>query len=141
MPPRRPRHNLPVIFTTLTAFSLFLAAPTLLPRPILGLGDTNHLPFHLAIDADHTTLSWYPAHGVRAPWAGQVERFGVRYSVYTYDGSYVSVPTFYLVLLTATAALAAHFLARRRPRPGLCPQCGYDIRATPHRCPECGATP
>jgi hypothetical protein len=23
--------------------------------------------------------------------------------------------------------------------PGLCPQCGYDLRASPGRCPECGA--
>ena len=63
-------------------------------------------------------------------------------AVYSHPGGYrFWCPTW---IVSASAGLFAGGLlvsrARRRHRdqPGRCARCGYDLRATPDRCPECG---
>jgi len=47
-----------------------------------------------------------------------------------------------LLFLTAPTRLVAAELRRwQRVREGRCVVCGYDLRATPDRCPECGTIP
>jgi len=61
-----------------------------------------------------------------------------------YDGStgrQFVVPFWFIAALTALIISAALGLRPKKHRRGLCSSCGYDLRATPHRCPECGAVP
>src|SRR4051794_34948314 len=44
-----------------------------------------------------------------------------------------------LPLLWAAVRIPPMVRRRKAARLGLCPSCGYDLRATPGRCPECGA--
>lgn len=56
----------------------------------------------------------------------------------------IAVPFWFLTLATAAApALRVRTMLRRRHRrrAGLCAACGYDLRGSPDRCPECGAAP
>ena len=56
-------------------------------------------------------------------------------------GSVTTIPLWFIaaVLATPQAVLwGMRFRGRDRGRRGLCPSCGYDLRATPEQCPECG---
>ena len=53
----------------------------------------------------------------------------------------IFIPHWFLALLFAILPalhLRSMLRSRRLHRLGHCPRCGYDLRATPDRCPECG---
>ncbi len=53
------------------------------------------------------------------------------------------IPYWFPTLLFTLPPLLWMAVVRRRrnlKKTGLCPTCGYDLRATPDRCPECGMT-
>ena len=71
-----------------------------------------------------------------------VSVLGVRYrsgKVLIMDVRLLSLPFWAPVVAFAILPVVWVIRRRRRPRPGTCPKCGYDLRATPERCPECGA--
>jgi hypothetical protein len=79
---------------------------------------------------------------VRAERAAVVARHGPGARVPDASAFSVMPPSFWILSL-ACSVLPIFWLARRlrsrRSLPGRCSQCGYDLRATPDQCPECGA--
>src|SRR5438046_5389810 len=56
------------------------------------------------------------------------------------DQYHLGIPWWLVFLLSGLPLLPLRRCGRNaiRVSKGLCPTCGYDLRATPERCPECG---
>ena len=64
---------------------------------------------------------------------------------FVYDGwipatDDISMPLWFLLALAAMPTAILWDRDRRTAKPGLCRQCGYDLRASKKTCPECGSS-
>lgn len=114
------------------------------PERIRTVDDRHRLQFNL-----HR-----PAHSGQAFRTTFLGRMGFGYlnnfselNPYPIPLHQLTMPFWFLLILTGVLPLHCCWLMRgrwrreKRRRLGLCEQCGYDMRATPERCPECGASP
>ena len=82
----------------------------------------------------------------RFPWHWEKNDLGIYFAGFYYEDAAspsrlgwhtVAVPYWFLIILFFLLP-ALRLWHRTRRQPGLCRTCGYDLRATPDRCPECG---
>ena len=136
------------------------AAGALVGTPsAVDLEDAARLLARLSADAAGRPLSQMDHRGgssFRCFWTGTRPRRYLthvgphdRTSRTIYNRYYWVIVPFHLAALAAgmlpAAVAASRWRHRRRGRArsaaGRCPACGYDLQATPDRCPECGAVP
>jgi hypothetical protein len=128
-------------------------------RPTLRIRARGHITTIPQVPVDDITIAraWF----VPPVFSGDPDRIlaqtprpawpGMRSWTVSYPEEVVTVSSFPLALwsLIASATLLLPFgwrgsqRARRllRRHKGRCEHCGYDLRATPDRCPECGTMP
>jgi hypothetical protein len=103
--------------------------------------EVDNYTIHLTVVATRTSsdfrLAWVsgPASRSYSPWA-----------IWLHSNSpfifSLGFPRWAVMLVAAILLTWWVVISRRKPvAPNACRSCGYDLRATPDRCPECGAVP
>jgi hypothetical protein len=117
-----------------------------------GGWDTDGLRFTAAPPSSFDQYTNWTAYGLEPLW--RWGHFGLasapinspilttRNGFFSCVGWSLLLPDWLVASTFAALAVVLYTVRRRRCRlPGHCPSCDYDLRATPDRCPECGAVP
>jgi hypothetical protein len=105
--------------------------------------------WRLGLGREHTRGPWdnglFPAEASAFIGIGRLRLVARPQYVDSYDMTLWIIPLVYLLTLFSlppvlwlTLAARRGMRRRGRQRRGQCLDCGYDLRATPGRCPECG---
>jgi len=120
--------------------------------------------YDIVSDSGQISYTWfwqysptYPTRGVfiyrsfdpepdRWPWWWKKNDMGFSFAGFYYENTAspsrlgwhtIAVPYWFLIFILMIIP-ALRYWRRRARMSGLCRKCGYDLRATPARCPECG---
>jgi hypothetical protein len=141
------------LFNLATAVSLVLCVATVVlwARCHIGVhGDVINVDrdgdgsydTYFASQAGVLVWAWHPQPGPSQPnYSWRIGGFIFYAGPNLWGGGYFrewAVPHWFLIALTGITPAFWLVARTRRPPKGICSTCGYDLRATPERCPECG---
>ena len=81
---------------------------------------------------------WGATSGAPGPQVGEYYLFNSKLPTAAGQVLWLSRMPLLLIPLVATCWFTYRYFRAVKARVGFCPRCGYDLRGTPGRCPECG---
>ncbi|HEX3356410.1 MAG TPA: hypothetical protein VHS31_05450 [Tepidisphaeraceae bacterium] len=139
--PVSPGHDQFAIFSEFGSLELLIKENVPIAHPFVDWWDP--LPKGWGIDQFKEGWRWHSSYGF-GRMTGMVDDDSSVHPPIVVPMTEYLIPDWFLIAIFAilpAISLLFRLRFRHRIRSGCCPVCGYDLRATPDRCPECGTSP